>query len=99
MIRHINDYGSIILLDERFKNGQIKISNWLESCKRTYGKVEDLARDLQQFFSQHITLQMGVFQSDNTSGRKGSHADGFGGGGGKDGGYKQAKLGGYQSRR
>ena len=46
VIRHISDYGAIILLDERFQNGHIKISSWLESCKRTYGRVTDLEKDL-----------------------------------------------------
>ena len=47
-------------MDERFKQGIVRISNWLESCKREYNSVTNLTTDLTQFFAQHITYSMAV---------------------------------------
>ena len=51
VIRHINDYGAIILLDERFRQNNVQVSAWLESCKKTYHRVSDLEKDLTSFFA------------------------------------------------
>jgi len=50
VIRHIKDYGAILLLDERFTKNEMPISKWLEDCKKLYSKFDELEADLTAFF-------------------------------------------------
>jgi Rad3-related DNA helicase len=53
VIRHVNDYGVIILMDERYRTHNIDISKWLQDRKRNYQRIEDLERDLKVFFNKN----------------------------------------------
>ena len=53
MIRHINDFGVIILMDERYKSHNIEISKWLNQRKRVYTYFPELEQDLDKFFLQN----------------------------------------------
>jgi regulator of telomere elongation helicase 1 len=48
VIRHVSDYGAIVLMDERFTN--FEISRWLNECKVQYNSVNELESDLATFF-------------------------------------------------
>ena len=50
VIRHIDDYGVILLMDTRFTTGHIKLSKWVTQCKKHYQKFDDLECDLYAFF-------------------------------------------------
>ncbi|KAK9740170.1 hypothetical protein RND81_03G016600 [Saponaria officinalis] len=53
-IRHSNDYGAVIFLDERFREDRnmIHISKWLRKSVRTYGNFETSVEELRSFFSK-----------------------------------------------
>lgn len=53
MIRHVSDYGCIILMDERFRTGGIEISKWLNECRKTYTELEPLENDLCSFYKSN----------------------------------------------
>ncbi|KAL3265782.1 hypothetical protein HHI36_009980 [Cryptolaemus montrouzieri] len=52
VIRHKNDYGAILLLDERFNNYNIKsqLSGWLRNRIKPVQNFGELTRDLRLFF-------------------------------------------------
>jgi regulator of telomere elongation helicase 1 len=50
VIRHANDYGAIILMDERFCTHNMHISSWLNSRKTVYTQLPTLEQDLKRFF-------------------------------------------------
>ena len=50
VIRHVNDFGAIILLDERYVSHNIEISKWLNERKRVYSEFVDFEIDLENFF-------------------------------------------------
>ncbi|XP_030755361.1 regulator of telomere elongation helicase 1 homolog isoform X1 [Sitophilus oryzae] len=52
VIRHKDDYGAILLLDQRFNNFRIKeqMSKWLRGHITVVGKYSEIIRDLSQFF-------------------------------------------------
>lgn len=53
MIRHVQDYGSIILIDERYnwQANRSQISRWLRDRVKVFGNTEDLKGSLETFFS------------------------------------------------
>ena len=51
VIRHKDDYGSIILLDERFKNQTRSLSKWIQPFLATYDNFIDCQRANATFFS------------------------------------------------
>eukprot|EP00347_Sterkiella_histriomuscorum_P016981 403351116 len=53
VIRHINDFGAIILMDERYVSHNIEISKWLNLRKKIYNQFVDLEVDLENFFIQN----------------------------------------------
>ncbi|CDW74129.1 regulator of telomere elongation helicase 1 homolog [Stylonychia lemnae] len=50
VIRHVNDFGAIILMDERYKSHNIEISKWLNQRKQFYSYLPELESDLERFF-------------------------------------------------
>ncbi|XP_073396887.1 regulator of telomere elongation helicase 1 homolog isoform X3 [Physcomitrium patens] len=58
VIRHRNDYGAIILCDERFGQSgpQSQMSLWLRPYIKTYHKFGDAAFSLTRFFKDRDTL-------------------------------------------
>ncbi|XP_066245652.1 regulator of telomere elongation helicase 1 homolog isoform X2 [Euwallacea similis] len=52
VIRHKNDFGAILLLDERFNNALIKqqMSKWLQRHIKVINRYGEVIRDLSQFF-------------------------------------------------
>ena len=57
VIRHIDDYGVILLMDERFAQNNINISRWIDNCKRLYNNFSDLEADLGAFFKMNGVQQ------------------------------------------
>ncbi len=57
VIRHINDYGSIILVDHRFttEGHKIYLSKWLRDGVTSTDKCEECVAGLRQFFAQMKT--------------------------------------------
>jgi Rad3-related DNA helicase len=53
VIRHVDDYGVIILMDERYRSHNVEISKWLQAHKKNYGQVSELERDLKTFFAKN----------------------------------------------
>lgn len=53
VIRHVGDYGAIILMDDRYSKNAIEVSKWLNDCKKVYGQVEELEHDLGAFFKMN----------------------------------------------
>ena len=53
VIRHVDDYGAIILMDERYKSHNIEISKWLNVRKRVYSFLAELEGDLEVFFKKN----------------------------------------------
>ena len=53
VIRHIKDYGAILLMDDRYAKNSVEISRWLNDCKKVYRKVDDLESDLESFFKSN----------------------------------------------
>ncbi|UKK02940.1 helicase [Theileria orientalis] len=53
-IRHIEDYGAIMLADYRFRFPPVKtsISKWVLERMKIYTKIEDCMEDLESFFIQ-----------------------------------------------
>ena len=53
VIRHVQDYGSIILVDERFNWGNIRsqISRWLRDRVRVQVNCKDFSGELKTFFA------------------------------------------------
>ena len=49
-MRHVSDFGAIILMDERYKTHNIEISKWLNQRKRVYQYLPELESDLENFF-------------------------------------------------
>ncbi|KAL1509176.1 hypothetical protein ABEB36_003952 [Hypothenemus hampei] len=54
VIRHKNDYGAILLLDERFNSPTIKsqLSKWLWDHIKLVNKYGEVIRDISQFFKK-----------------------------------------------
>ena len=52
MIRHVHDYGAIILLDERFRNKgqQQQLSKWVRQHCTTYPHFGAALASVAQFF-------------------------------------------------
>lgn len=52
VIRHKDDYGAILLLDERFNSSHIKqqMSRWLRDHIRVVNNFGEVVRDLSRFF-------------------------------------------------
>lgn len=52
MIRHVQDYGSIILIDERFAYGNIRnsLSKWLREKVVVHNTFNDMKVELQKFY-------------------------------------------------
>jgi len=53
VIRHVQDYGSIILIDERYnwQANRSQISRWLRDRVKVFGNTEELKSSLETFFS------------------------------------------------
>jgi Fanconi anemia group J protein len=59
-IRHVSDYGAIVLLDERYARNECasKLSKWIRGCLKSYTTVESSLVSLQEFFrANHATDQ------------------------------------------
>lgn len=56
-IRHVRDFGAVILCDPRFQNkaSQQQLSRWLRPCVRAMHGVEDVILPLRMFFSENFT--------------------------------------------
>ena len=54
-IRHIDDYSSIFLIDERYQAEHINkhLSKWVRDRMRHYNSFEQMEDDLKQFFLQN----------------------------------------------
>lgn len=54
VIRHVQDYGSIILIDERYDwtSNRSQISRWLRDRIKTYARTEQLVDNLKTFFDE-----------------------------------------------
>ncbi len=52
MIRHVQVYGSIVLVDERYTwaANRSQISRWLRDRIKVFGNADDLGTSLRQFF-------------------------------------------------
>lgn len=52
VIRHKDDYGAILLLDERFNSSNVKqqMSRWLRDHIRLVNNFGEVVRDLSRFF-------------------------------------------------
>ncbi|KAL9238088.1 hypothetical protein vseg_012561 [Gypsophila vaccaria] len=61
-IRHSNDYGAVIFLDERFSENRsmVHISKWLRKSVRSYENFETSVKELGSFFSK---IKAGVSKS------------------------------------
>jgi hypothetical protein len=80
VIRHINDYGVIILMDDRYKTHNIDISKWLYSRKKVYHYFPELETDLKNFFIKNgggPTEEEPKFQKPCSKGLKQSRLQGF----------------------
>jgi hypothetical protein len=74
-IRHKDDYGNIILIDERFSQDKYKwyISKWLRNSVKVFGSYDELETDTATFFENvqklklkpNITSFDQVFENDN----------------------------------
>lgn len=42
VIRHVGDYGAIILMDDRYSKNAVEISKWLNDCKKVFQDVPTL---------------------------------------------------------
>jgi len=53
VIRHVQDYGSIILVDERYSwaSNRSQISRWLRDRVRVANSTEDIVESLNRFFT------------------------------------------------
>eukprot|EP01018_Ginkgo_biloba_P023975 Gb_04351 [translate_table: standard] len=69
VIRHRNDYGAIILCDERFaqSNTQSQMSLWLRPHIKCYSKFGDAAFTLTRFFRDKLTASIVKDESTNNS--------------------------------
>ncbi|KAJ3429161.1 regulator of telomere elongation helicase [Anaeramoeba flamelloides] len=56
IIRHKNDFGAIILLDERFVKNTHNLSNWLKPSLKVYNSFDNFKRNLSHFF-KNINLK------------------------------------------
>jgi Rad3-related DNA helicase len=52
VIRHVQDYGAIILIDERYNwsSNRSQITRWLRDRVRMSNSTEDLSAQLKTFF-------------------------------------------------
>ncbi len=94
-IRHINDYGSIILIDDRFQQQQSlknNLSKWVRDSLREYASYEACQQSLQAFFKRRETQP-----NPSTSpplGESSALTAGSGGGEGGGGGDRRGGCGG-----
>ncbi|CAL8466940.1 g6476 [Coccomyxa elongata] len=60
VIRHMHDYGAIILADERFKNdsNQRQLSKWLRPLTKVHTNFGEAAASLQRFFADHANFKV-----------------------------------------
>ncbi|EIE26626.1 DNA repair helicase [Coccomyxa subellipsoidea C-169] len=60
VIRHMHDYGAIILADERFKSetNQRQLSKWLRPLSKTHTNFGEAAASLQRFFADHANFKV-----------------------------------------
>jgi regulator of telomere elongation helicase 1 len=54
VIRHVQDYGSIVLIDERYtwQTNRSQISKWLRDRIKVYSSPEDLGSAMETFFAE-----------------------------------------------
>jgi hypothetical protein len=50
-IRHINDYGVIVLLDSRYSHNIAQLSHWLQASVQVNKTVADAVQTLRSFFA------------------------------------------------
>jgi Fanconi anemia group J protein len=50
-IRHINDYGVIVLLDSRYSHNIAQLSHWLQASVQVNKTVADAVQTLRTFFA------------------------------------------------
>ncbi|KAK9916347.1 hypothetical protein WJX75_001590 [Coccomyxa subellipsoidea] len=60
VIRHMHDYGAIILADERFKSesNQRQLSKWLRPLSKVHANFGEAAGSLQRFFADHANFKV-----------------------------------------
>lgn len=54
VIRHVKDYGAVVLLDERYAKSRIysAVSSWLKQSKNNCHSVEECTEQLGVFFKK-----------------------------------------------
>ncbi|BDA40755.1 Regulator of telomere elongation helicase 1 [Coccomyxa sp. Obi] len=101
VIRHMHDYGAIILADERFKNdsNQRQLSKWLRPLTKVHTNFGEAAASLQRFFADHANFKVPPRAAKPAASQPrdlaffGSGRAGAAGGGGGGGGLRPGALG------
>jgi regulator of telomere elongation helicase 1 len=70
VIRHRNDFGAILLCDERFSRMKSDLPSWTRDCTSTFFDFSALEQDLERFFAFHA----GSSSNSGTVGLKRQHS-------------------------